>query len=40
MWMQWSNELAREMYIKRAMEKLRLEYLDSVTDSDFHILDL
>ena len=33
-WVQWSNELVREMYIKRALEKLKLEYLDSVSDSD------
>ena len=34
-WVQWSNELAREMYVKRALEKLKLEYPDSVSDSDY-----
>jgi len=34
-WVQWSNKLAREMYIKRALEKLKLEYPDSVSDLDY-----
>jgi len=38
-WVQWSNELAREMYVKRALEKLKLEYPDSVSDSDCIALD-
>ena len=39
-WVQWSNELAREMYIKRALEKLKLEYPDLVSDLDCITLDL
>ena len=27
-WVQWSNELAREMYIKRALNRLQLQYPD------------
>ena len=27
-WVQWSNELAREMYIKRALSRLQLQYPD------------
>ena len=27
-WVQWSNELAREMYIKRALNWLQLQYPD------------
>ena len=38
-WVQWSNELVREMYIKRALEKLKLKYPDSVSDSDCIALD-
>jgi hypothetical protein len=34
-WVQWSNKLVREMYIKWALEKLKLEYPNLVTDSDF-----
>ncbi len=32
-WVQWSNELAREMYIKCALSRLSLEYPDSPVDS-------
>ena len=38
-WVQWSNELAREMYVKRALEKLKLEYSDLVLDLDYLTLD-
>jgi hypothetical protein len=39
-WVQWSNKLEREMYLKHALAKLKLEYLDSVDSADYHTLDL
>jgi len=32
-WIQWSNELAREMFVKCALQCLELEYPDGPIDS-------
>jgi len=32
-WVQWSNELVREMYIKRALQRLELQYPANSSDS-------
>ncbi len=32
-WIQWSNELAREMYMKHALQRLELQYPADPPDS-------
>ncbi len=32
-WIQWSNELAREMYVKHALQHLSLQYPNNSADS-------